>query len=630
MATQANEPEVVIAYPRNGIIKEGSQFQLKCRYNGKIIPAYWYQNEEFIIFRREKMYSAYAYSNSGGSYQCGVHTFYSYIKSKPLDLIIVVSDKTLTLEIMPQYPLFGDNIVLKCLTKSWALRGYTFQWYQNNAFISEYDESQITIGGAKYSDEGTYRCELRKDYVKWISNDVELTVKDLCSTPVLKVDPDVEVFVGQRLNFTCSAEKLQAHYLLLSSFLKNKQTLDIPKEQDYYVIETAVLADSGSYRCEVTSSKSIQKKFSDALTVLVKLIPVSKPNLEIQPRSEIIEGETASLICSVPSGSTPISYVFYNNLTKEIYWENSNHSRIIYSIVNVRKNDEGNYSCRVSNLASEMALYSESKPLAVIVPVAGASLTSNANKTECSIGDRLVLQCQLKEGTSPQFLWYLNHQQLGSISEYYNFSTDGSQLNIHSFQIHDKGQYHCVATNRGPDEVTFNTSSNYVDIEVPEQSHATAITTSVIPLLLIAALFAYLCFKQRITKQDTPSRISQQQGDASGNRTPNTSDVTPARDFEYAVVGTCRNTDSSCIKGTNFAEDGTKTDAELVYSVVTITKSRGTVNSGGRSTGKQDNKEGENDYCITYATLNHIKNEDSFERYQKEEGCFYENLPRHS
>ncbi|XP_078069581.1 Fc receptor-like protein 3 [Mustelus asterias] len=550
----------------------------------------------------------------------------------------------------PQHPLLGDNIVLECLKPSGTFGEYSVQWFRNNSPISETSGSRISIEKANHSNEASYRCELRSKYRKWVSEDINIALIDLCSTPILKPHPEVEVFAGQQLNFTCSAEQLQLHYPLLYSFYKNEQLISVPAEQDYYVTEPAVFGDSASYRCEVTTYSSTRKKSSNKLSITVTLIPVSKPDLEIQPRSEIIVGERLSLICSVSTGSTPINYVFYGNLIKVIYWETSNNTKIIYEIVDVGKSAEGNYSCSVSNQASEISLNSESIPLAVIVPVAGALLTSNSNKTEISIGDPLVLHCQLKEGTFPHFRWYLNHQQLKNVSDYYNFSTDGTQLNIHSFQIRDKGRYHCAVINRGPDEESFNTTSNYVDITAPAQSHTAAISASVSTIILISAVIAWLCSKQRKRKQgqssdkcpfvfylDSPSSISQQQGDTSRNGPQNTSEVSPEINFEYAVVGRCQNIDSSngqsnnrTVDNISCAEGDSESDAALVYSVVTITKSKGSGNSGDNSTGKQGDKETETDYCITYATLNHRTNEASLEGDQTEEGGFYENLPRHS
>ncbi|XP_078069578.1 Fc receptor-like protein 2 isoform X2 [Mustelus asterias] len=546
-------------------------------------------------------------------------------------------DTTITLEIKPQHVLIGDSIVLECLNPSLERTDYSLEWYQNDTFLRRTYDNQISIEKAKHSDGGSYHCEFKTTYRTCISKDIYITVTDLCSPPLLKVDPEVEIFVGQQLNLICSAGQLQTNYPLLYSFFNNEQRLNLPAEQNYYLRELAVLGDSGYYQCEVTTPRSAQKKLSNAVSVLVKLIPVSKPDLELQPRSEIIQGEAVTLTCSVSTGSSPIKYVFYNNLTNEIHWEISNHSRIAYEMANVSKRAEGNYNCRVSNQVSENALYSESIPLAVVVPVGGAVLNSNTNKTEISIGDPLVMQCQLKEGTFPQFIWYLNHQQLENISEHYNFSTDGRQLNIHSFQIRYKGRYRCVAMNRGPDEVIFNTTSNYIDITVPAQSHTAAITTTVIPLLLIIALLAYLCYERRNKNRESSSNISPQLRDTTGNIPQHSGEKTSTSNFEYAVVGKCRNTNSDsfqptycAVSGPRAVEDTTESDAGLVYAVVKITKSSGAGNSGGTAGGKQDNKKGVGDSCITYATLNHHNNENNLQGNENEEGDVYENLPRHS
>ncbi|XP_072345210.1 Fc receptor-like protein 2 [Scyliorhinus torazame] len=633
ITSKAEVPKVVIIVPSDQIIKEGFYFEMQCLYNNRYTKYSWYKDNQ-SFGNNSFTFSGTADPRTGGSYSCRVGWWAKYRRSEPLNVVTVAADPTLTLEVKPQYPLLGDTIFLECLLFPLSPFGISpFQWYQHNDLIRESVEKRISIESAKMSDAASYRCELNAKYRKWVSKTVNISVTDLCSTPILKVEPEIEVFVGQQLHLTCLAEQFQVSRSLLYTFFKNEKPLDVPSVKDYYQTGPALLGDSGLYRCEVTTSKSARKKLSNEAPVFVKPIPVSKPDLETHPGTEILAGATMSLICSVSTGSTPITYFIYDNSSKNIYRKTSNHTKMIYEIANVRKYAAGHYSCSVSNQASQPALYSESVEIAVTVPVAGAFLASNVNKSEISVGERLVLQCQLKVGTSPYFRWYLNHQQVANISEYYNFSTDGSQLNIHSFQIHHKGRYQCTAINRGPGDVTFNTTSNYIDITTPVQGNTTAIVASIPPLLLVTALLACLCFKSINKEQETS--ITQQDGGTSGNRSQNTNEEAPESKFEYAVVGRCRTFDSSHDQSTYFtaqdnsaAADGIITDAALVYSVAMMTRSRNAGSSNDTSGMKQESRKDMGDYCVTYATLNLKTTEDSLEGDQVKEWGVYENFPR--
>ncbi|XP_041038597.1 Down syndrome cell adhesion molecule-like protein 1 homolog, partial [Carcharodon carcharias] len=514
-----------------------------------------------------------ARSSTGGEYKCKVQRYWyrPTLMSEPLKVVTIAFDATL--EVDPQRALLGDRIILKCLISGWEQRGYPFNWYKNKVFQEQSYVNYIYIENANHSDAATYRCEAEGMFRKQVSGDVTITVTDLCSTPTLNVEPGVRVLAGQRLRITCLVQQLHVDYPLLRSLLKDGERLGLPGGR--YTTGWAAPEDSGVYQCEVTSSKGSYKEMSLPVFVSVELIPVSKPDLQAEPGAKVIEGEKTSLICSVSTGSAPITYVFIHNLNKEIYWEISNDSRITYKMTDVRKNSEGNYSCKVSNKAPGLALQSKSIEVAVIVPVDGASITSEANNTEVPIGGRLVLHCLLKAGTSPQFLWYLNRQRLENSSEYYDLRADVSELNIHSFQKRHEGWYHCEANNAGPNGVRFNTTSNEIHITAPVQSKAIVTTASTLPLL-IAALAALCCFKLRNKAKGNSSSVAQQQGDATATGSQNSSREPPASNFEHALVDKCPNIDSTycAINQADPAEDVAKSEDGVVYSVVTIAKSR--------------------------------------------------------
>ncbi|XP_060712751.1 platelet endothelial cell adhesion molecule-like isoform X2 [Hemiscyllium ocellatum] len=606
--------EVVITNPRDGVIKEGEWFTLKCWYINRYITAFWYKNnipESFAKHFRRK-----ADSKTGGYYQCQWSEWSSPSRGEPLKVVTIASDMTLTVQVHSTTLLLGETSVLKCSSYTWGSgTDYSFLWYRNNFLIEGEHEPEYTIAMARFSDGATYRCEQKLGFRKWISQDVSIIVKDLCSKPTLQADPDVEVFIGEGFNLVCLTEPFHENHPLLYTFYKNRDSLNFPSEKSSYAKEEATMHHSGSYQCEVTTRDSNLRKWSNIVLISIKRIPVSVPDLSAKNGNEVMEGDSAWLNCSVTRGSTPIQYIFYKD-SQEIYWEYSNHSRIVHTIVNISKSQEGNYHCAVSNQEEESLLYSKLLAVSVIVPVAGVFLKLRTNKTEILIGSSPVLECVLSRGTRPYFQWYFQQKALNNVSVNYNFSSDWRELAIESFQSQHQGQYRCGAINRGPSGMIFNVTSNPIDLTLPAQQHSAEMAALIVPLFLIVSLLILLPIKLQNRKQADSSSSSRQHREAMGNRAESTSEDRPARNFDYAEIVSSQ------------VNDDSKMDGSLLYSVVKVSKPRNAAHSDGASGTKQADQAEQQQSCIIYATLRHTDTGGDEEADQDQERNVYANLPR--
>ncbi|XP_067833426.1 Fc receptor-like protein 5 [Heptranchias perlo] len=630
-------------------VLEGNILTLICRYN----YYYWWHKDKAIKFYKDnsRIYEMKAKNSEArhtikvtsseysGEYYCTLDGEKS--PRVPVHVSELFSKPTLRAE--PEAQIFeGQRLKFICSVETFITNSHLMYSFLKNghALNLNTELNNYIMDTARPDDSGTYLCKatnFNSEVTKY-SNAVSVLVKQLFSKPTLRAEPEAQIFEAQRLKFICSVETFVSNPHLCYFFFKNGHALNLNTELNSYIMDTARPDDSGTYLCKATTFNSEVTKDSNEVSVLVKRVPVSKPELTISPGKEAIAGDTAALTCSVYNGSAPINYIFYKDSNKELHLEQSDLNEITFEIVKVNKSTEGNYSCGVSNQVTGPTLHSEFVAVSVVVPVAGAFLTSNTNQTEISAGFRLVLRCLVTEGTEPRFHWYLNGRQLENISESYHFNADGSELIINSFEISHGGRYHCVAANRGKDVGIFNTTSNHIDVTVPVQSHTTAITASVLPLFLIAVLIALVFFKLRNKKQKNSSSVSRPQGEGTGIGAQSLSEETPAANSEYAVVGSARNTAPDAdqltycvVQGTKPREDYTKPAADVVYSVVMMKKSRDAGKDDGGSGGKQKNKTDPGDYSITYATLNHTNTEVSLEGDQREEedDCdanIYENL----
>ncbi|XP_067878187.1 Fc receptor-like protein 2 isoform X2 [Heterodontus francisci] len=558
------------------------------------------------------------------------------------EVYISVTGGSLSIQADPPTVFEGDVLILTCRYKynSWQKMFFKVEFYKDNSMIYSMQMTgrenllRIKVNSSEHS--GSYHC---RAYSRQ-SRRVHVHVHEAFTKPTLRADTETQLFDGQQLKLVCLVEILDPTASLKYEFFKNGQTLNLSADHNHFIMEATRLDDSGIYLCEITTFNNEVKKLSNQVPVLVRQIAVSKPELVIRPGNKLMEGNKASLICAVSTGSTPITYVFYNVSNKELYREESNLTRITYEIGKINRSSEGNYSCSAANEATEPPRHSEFVAVSMIAPVAGALLTCNTNKTVISPRDRLVFHCQFKAGTAVHFDWYLNNQPLESTSDSYQINWDRSELIINSFQRGHGGRYHCVAINSGINERRFNATSNYIDITAAVQSPRTAITASVLSLLLIAALIALFIFKQRNKTQMNASSVSQSQGGTTGNTSQLVSEEPSGSPFQYAVVGAAQNNASGCdqhtysiVQDPKSAEVDTKRATNLDYSEVTIKMASGTGNCDGASGRKRDIKKGPNDYCVTYATINHGKSAANLQgdHMKEEDDCdanVYENLPR--
>ncbi|XP_038642884.1 Fc receptor-like protein 3 isoform X2 [Scyliorhinus canicula] len=586
--------------------RRGSFFWLK---NGNVMSGSFEPKKTILL----------AEKTDEAQYRCGFEFGYSQWLSPAVN--VTVTELFSKPELKSETEIFeGEYLSVECIAKT-DDSGIHFQysfWKNNETLAVNQVQHFVLKKPASLNDSGLYHCEANALHrgVGKKSEVMHISVEEAFSKPTLS--DNGQVFVGQQLKVTCEVKRNPSRSSLRYVFFRKGQALNSPSIGKSYIVAHAQLEDSGTYLCEVMKTESSVTKRSDGISVKIHPNPVSTPQLTINPGNGIIEGETAWLSCSVPSGTPPIKYHFHKEPSVEIYQHISNLTSITYEIGNVIIYDEGSYYCMAGNQATDPPLQSDHIVLSVIVPVVGASLVSKDNLTVIAAGDCLVLQCQLKKGTAPRFLWYRDNLPLTNNSESYHFNDEGNEFVVHSFEAHHGGRYQCVAINRGIDEMMFNTTSNYFEVALSVRSYSTEVAASVFPLLLITGVIAVIGFKLRQKKQGNSSKVLQPQCGATETRSqPASQELSPAN-FEFAVIGSFPNIE--------FAPN-------LVYSVVTTQKSK-TADIGGVSSEDRRISTGEpNDYCIIYATLNHKKVTERLDTTEMEDGSgadtnVYENLPR--
>ncbi|XP_067878043.1 Fc receptor-like protein 1 isoform X2 [Heterodontus francisci] len=241
--------------------------ELQCRYSDRVTCFYWFKDGIKISGCSSYKYKKVADGGSGGSYQCGVRLDY-WKKSAPVDVVIIASNMTLSLEVRQKASLSGERIAMHCLVPAGTFTGpKVFLWYRNEELIARNDQSQYTIRRAKRSDEASYRCELQINYRKWTSPEVNVTVTVPVAGAVLTSNSNnSEISAGGLLVLHCQVKagtQPHFHWYLNNQQLQNtNESYQINTDGSVLIIESFQRSHGGRYHCVATNQGTTDLEFN--------------------------------------------------------------------------------------------------------------------------------------------------------------------------------------------------------------------------------------------------------------------------------------------------------------------------------------------------------------------------------
>uniref|UniRef100_A0A672J3C3 Ig-like domain-containing protein n=1 Tax=Salarias fasciatus TaxID=181472 RepID=A0A672J3C3_SALFA len=180
-------------------------------------------------------------------------------------------------------------------------------------------------------------------------------------------------------------------------------------------------ADSGDYGVSIIPSTGGQE--SGTITLRVHA-PVS--DVTIDPETLNLVEFNKSLRLSCNSSGSPLSFLWIKDgseITASDRVQITDGGRLL-SIVNVRRDDQGSYTCKVSNPVSTAT----SDPATVTV----------YSETNHAAGSDITMVCSADSSPPAQFTWYLNGSQL---------QDTGSELKLVDVNKTQSGSYSCQAFN---------------------------------------------------------------------------------------------------------------------------------------------------------------------------------------
>ncbi|XP_039619950.1 neural cell adhesion molecule 1a isoform X7 [Polypterus senegalus] len=306
--------------------------------------------------------------------------------------------------------------------------------------------STLTIYYAGIDDAGIYRCVATAD-----GKEAEATVSFMVFQKLtfLNVPSPQEFNDGDDANIICNVTSSPAPTVIWKHAGK-----DVTSKKDvrfsilgnkYLQIRGIKKTDEGTYRCEGRILARGEIDFRD-IKVIVNIPPTIRTrHAELNATADI--GASVTLSCDADGFPEPSVSWARNKVVLERgdkYSFNSDGSEM--TIFNVKKIDQGEYTCIAKNKAGEKE---QEISLNVFVK---PKITFAQNKTALELDDQ-VLTCEAIGDPTPSIVWRFGHRVFSEGEQ----TLDGSfivrsdarvsSLTLKNIQYTDAGQYICTATN---------------------------------------------------------------------------------------------------------------------------------------------------------------------------------------
>ncbi|XP_023187333.1 carcinoembryonic antigen-related cell adhesion molecule 5-like isoform X2 [Xiphophorus maculatus] len=194
------------------------------------------------------------------------------------------------------------------------------------------------------------------------------------------------------------------------------------------------LSESGEYI--VSIQDGINQK--TGRTTLNVYEPVS--NVNVSPlSSDLIEfNSSVSLFCS--SSGSSLSFLWMKDGSEVTASDrvqiNTNEENSNLTIINVTRNDQGSYTCHVSNLVS--SVISDPVKISVSYGPDNVQIEVYPSKEHYEKGSDINLTCSADSSPSAEYQWFLNGE---------NLTSSGPLLRLMNIQMNQSGNYSCQAFN---------------------------------------------------------------------------------------------------------------------------------------------------------------------------------------
>ncbi|KAM9500825.1 cell adhesion molecule CEACAM5-like [Clarias gariepinus] len=332
--------------------------------------------------------------------------------------------------------------------------------YSSSSYYSYYTISSVSV-----SDGGQYKCRAGRGtpvYYTLYSDDLPLSVTEI--KPVVIINPDTQVYRGERVTFRCNIQT-GGDTEWTYSWYKNENTQTPHRTTQEFTVDITGQgwrSYGGKYTCRGTRRSDSQiSEMSDAVPFSVSEKP--KPDLTSDPNGETPTGNPVTLTCTLKPQS--VGWKFYwITPTQSNETETKTHS---YTITPVSVSDEGQYRCRAGR--GDPVYYTHySDALWVNVTESPKPVVIIKPDTQVFRGERVTFRCDMKRGgdTEWTYEWYRDGYTFSPYSTAQEFTVTDN--------YYSSGKYTCRGRRR---DSQLSQISDPVTLSVSEKPKA-VITSS--------------------------------------------------------------------------------------------------------------------------------------------------------
>ncbi|KAK2889082.1 hypothetical protein Q8A67_014457 [Cirrhinus molitorella] len=298
-------------------------------------------------------YRMSAKANDSGEYEC-LSSLGNVQKTSAMNITVKELFSMPVLSIHPAEVFEGELFNISCHINNFAseriqMNAIKYSIFQDKTPVID---DKTYSGTAGKASNGKYMCTAEAKGIFKESTMVLFETKVLVSKPEITVDGPV--IVNKPFWIRCHSEN--GSLPIIFSLKRNNITLN--RTNEFYFHKDANFSanistpsDISSYMCEAENNGRVSIKMSDKLHVTV-IVPVENPLLTVIPvPGNIEEGSVVTLICSIPKGSPPISFWFYEGSGTAIYNTTVQANSSSYNLT-VKRQHSGNYFCEANNQAN--------------------------------------------------------------------------------------------------------------------------------------------------------------------------------------------------------------------------------------------------------------------------------------
>ncbi|XP_053350793.1 Fc receptor-like protein 5 [Clarias gariepinus] len=455
----SEKPKPVITSSPEGDVLTGTSVTLTCTLDVQSDGWKFYWNtsaQSTDTMPETNSYTIRSVSGSNrGGYQCragrGNPVYYTHY-SNALQLDVTENTKPELTSGLIGAALSGNPVTLTCRldlqSDGWKIYWTTPTQRTGTGTETQYSSSSYysyyTISSVSVSDGGQYKCRAGRGtpvYYTLYSDDLPLSVTEI--KPVVIINPDTQVYRGERVTFRCNIQT-GGDTEWTYSWYKNENTQTPHRTTQEFTVDITGQgwrSYGGKYTCRGTRRSDSQiSEMSDAVPFSVSEKP--KPDLTSDPNGETPTGNPVTLTCTLKPQS--VGWKFYwITPTQSNETETKTHS---YTITPVSVSDEGQYRCRAGR--GDPVYYTHYSD-ALWVNVTGKSPPVSLNilpsRTQHFTADSLSLSCEDQRYSTG---WTVRGNTLNK-TEFNCSSVSESICHISSLSTSHTGVYWCQSESGG-------------------------------------------------------------------------------------------------------------------------------------------------------------------------------------